>query len=313
MYIKHLYSNKYCGIPLTLMLIQILSGGIMQWSGNWYGLIPFLIGFMMLTGFETVSSGSPKKVGILTFLGERTDEKVEGLVFLFKPFGFGVVDVIRIDTQQQDTELQVDEITCSDRLPVKGKVTITFIPDTTSAETLKAFDNAGQTAGVKSKLQEVVIVALQSIAEGRNPNGVPRDSVYMAKESRAVSEALQKILKAVGDGKDTYSGDDVRGFGIEIEKCQVKIEPNKSTSEAEEKSRVAVVMTKRIDERIEHKKTTGAIKEGADMEKEYDKARKELLDEDMQSQGLITENRGGNTINVNEIDKRGKNKSGGGK
>jgi hypothetical protein len=282
-------NNKYCGTLLVIMVTLILVGAIMALNLMLIGVIPFIIGCLMTSGLMTLNP-SPREVGIISFLGKKTDCVVEGLVLLFKPFGWKIVDVVVIVMRKVDETIPIDRVTCSDDAVVTGNVSISISPDDSSGETLKQYDDAGQLEGIIKQIDDMLLTGVQKIAKNSG-----RDSTRMISEGVEIGKELQEIVEGVaGIGRDSNTLDDTRGLGFKINKLQIKLRKTDEVIEAEQRSVQTDIMHTRIKKRIkyyeEKRETVPSI---ADI-------RNQLMEEDRNTSGLIKEIRGGNLVNFSD-------------
>lgn len=266
---------------LTVMGILLSLGGLMGFFGNWWGIVPFTIGTLMTLGFKTLND-SPREVGVISFFGKKTTHKVEGLTLLFHPFGFKIVSIVVLEMRKVDMTFKIDRITCSDGGVVTGEASLSISPGK-SGQDLKDFDDAGQIEGIRKQLDDILEISVQAIAE--RPTST---SAYMTTKGREIGQELLTEIEG-SNGNDTDI-DDSRKLGIKIHKLQIKLFKDQKVIDAEQRSLVTVSMNERIQKRVDYYKTLGTIISPQD-------ARKELIEEDMNSDGRLQEIRGGRLVN----------------
>lgn len=295
--------NKYCGTLFLIMLTLLIMGSMLALDGNYWGLIPFSLAGLIASGFTTLKD-SPREVGVISFLGARTDIMIDGkgplkgLVLLFKPLGLIIVDIIRFEAKQHDHDIPISSLRCSINGVVTGSVSITFTPDTSNAFSLGFYDDAGREKGVREQLNEITISNLQDIVKDSPVDDVVSQTSKLGKE----------LLDRMEGIDDTIHSDDIRNMGIKIKKLVLKLSKDKKSEEADQRVQQSKAMQTRIEERLKFTKNSGAISAAQllnpDTVKEIlDQIRKDLLEEDRSNDKLISETRGGRNLNINNADK----------
>lgn len=268
------------------MIVLISLGLFMALNQIWIGIIPFVGGLLMATGFKILSE-SPREVGLISVLGKKTDIKVEGLVLTFTPFGWKIVDVVVFKMVRKDIEFPITNIVCHDKGIISGTVSLSISPGE-SGQDLKDFDDSDQLKGVEQQLNDIILVGVQRIAD------IPEHTAhYMTTRRVEIGKELKRIIEGKISG-DSTEDDDQRNLGIKIHKLQINLVKDKRVIDAEQQSLVTDVMNTRIQKRLEFYREKGETPLPSAA-----KIRADLLEEDRNSQGLIKEVRGGG-INVNE-------------
>lgn len=277
--------NRYSWPILVLMTGLIGLGGLMGIFGNLWGIIPFILGLLILNGFRILKE-SPRQVGLLSFLGVKTDIKVEGLIFTFTPFGWKILDVVIFEMRKEDMPFAIDRVTCNDGGVVTGTVSMSISPDDSTGDDLKDFDDIGQKEGVKRQLDDILEVGVQKIADGNT-------SQYMTTKGVEMGKTLRNMIEGKS-GNDSDDNDDKRKLGIKIYKLQIKLFKTKEVIEAEQQTLVTDSINQRIEKRLKFYKSEKVSPLPSARE-----IRAEILEEDRNAKGNIKEVRGGG-INVNE-------------
>ncbi|MEK7184789.1 MAG: SPFH domain-containing protein [Patescibacteria group bacterium] len=291
--------NKYCGTLFIAMIILFLIGLGMALSNNYWGMIPFGLAGLMASGFTTLKS-SPREVGVIALFGSRTETMVDGkgvlggLVLLFKPWFFNVVDIIRFEIVQTDYTIPITSLKCQNNAVVTGTVSIAFKPNDISAEQLSKFDDAGRVEGIKQQLNEMIIANLQEKIKN-----LPVDEV-VGNTSTLGTDLAKSLNGTNGNSSDTNHYDDISGLGIIITKLQPKLEKDKKAVEADQRVQQTKAMNTRIENRKAYLITNGSLSE-EDSKKSatIDKIRKQLLTEDLHNDKQVKVVRGGG-MNVND-------------
>ena len=271
---------------LIVMIGLVLVGGLLALFNQVWGLVPFFLGVLMAFGFKELDD-SPRQVGLISFCGIKTPCIVEGLTLIFKPFGLKIVDVVVFDATQQDLTFDVS-VTCCDDGIVSGKVSLSYKPNTTVGTQLIKYDNIGGTPEkLKAQLDDIVETACQTIADCNTTEAMVRDS-------RGLGITIWSLIRgSIGDPTDTNDLDDTTGLGIETIKLQAKLAKSSRVSEAEQKALATAVMEKRIAQRFAAHRLWGTspMPSAATV-------RENLMEEDRNADGQITEIRGGELRNV---------------
>ncbi len=313
-------NNKYSVTLLIIMVGLILVGSLLALLGNLWGIIPLTLGIVMTKGFKELQK-TPRTIGLISFFSRKTTTKVEGLILLLDIFGIEVVGVVEFNMVKKDLNFDIPQVTSKgvdnskgDTLgggTLSGKVEIGITPDEndngeiSGGEKLKKYDDSGREDGIKALMESIVLSATQEVCKERSPD-------YNATQGYELGKELKRILEGYNiDGtRDIDSHDDIRSFGAKIVTCVLKLQKDAKVVAADQKKLVSEVMNTRImnrrgfyQEEITRLKALRASDPTIEVPKlPNDQAiRLELLEEDRNAEGKITEVRGGG-VNVNKTD-----------
>lgn len=257
-------NEKYSRTLMCVTGILIIVGLMTLMRGHFFfGIIPFVIGVMMLAGIKTPTSKDEKKnIFLMTFFGNPTTSISEGLTMVLNLNWFDIVGVIEIEVVNFEETVEVpQEIRCSDDVTIGGKVTIGFIVDLkddnerTAGERVLSYVKAGQKKGVMEIIKGSVIQSLKVIASGK-------DSKYMETNPDGIIKSVMEILeKGVPRHSNSENTITLSDLGVDIRKLSVslvapeEVRNARNGREIEEAQRITQLadtetMNKRVRERM---------------------------------------------------------------
>ena len=91
------------------MFVFLCVGGLLIYNGNfWTGVFPFMIGFLMFKGFKQPEA-TPRRVWLLTFLGQKTDTIVDTLTLVLDWIPVPLVGYVEFNMMQGDRDFPVQQ------------------------------------------------------------------------------------------------------------------------------------------------------------------------------------------------------------
>ena len=263
--------NKYSQRLLAIMITLIVFGGLCLWDGNFWGLIPFVMGGLMMQGFREPEA-SPSRVWIITFMGQKTECLSRKTTLLLDWLPLEIVGKVEIPLVKVDHNFPLKKpIYCpKDGGNVYGTVSLSFMPDChddvdpttgsitrSGAEKLSDFDNAGGVPGVEAQLDNMMTVLIGHIANG-NAND-QKDTLWMETHENEISEMLKKHLDGECAVAGTPSGlADATGLGVKFTKLNVVLKTHDKVIEARDdllienaQRRAEIVDTETTNQQIE--------------------------------------------------------------
>ncbi len=196
------------------MISLLVLGLYMLLQVNLWGLVPFVLGGIMMQGIKGPVSKPTKKVWLLTFFGKQTDTVVEGLTMVLDWLPIDVVGFIEVDMAQIDHDFILKKkIRCLDNVYMSGSVSVSMKPNKAN---LQGFLSIGEIEGAKKQLDDLLTVWVQVFAKDKTS----------AEMEIAGEEMINKLLKLISglptpDTDPDSHVDDTRGFGLEFPKFQV--------------------------------------------------------------------------------------------
>ncbi len=232
--------NRYSCSLLFVMIILLGWGSVGLFNGNYLCIVPFLLGVLMFQGFKQPKEAMPRRVWLLTFLGQMTTVKVDKLTLLLDWIpAIKVIGYVEFTMKQVDKDITLAKpVRCQDGQYIIGSVSISVLPDEyddpsgfvdtqnnwkTGGEKLRDFANVtgGDVTQIFPQLDDILTTWIQVIANDKR-------SEYMEKSSRELQETLLGYISGE-KGAPHESGnstlDDIRGFGIRIKKLQPVLRP----------------------------------------------------------------------------------------
>lgn len=299
--------NPYSASLLSLMTVLIGIGGVSLFNGHPFGFIPLVLGGLMTLGFKTISGSEPREMGLVTFLGKRTDITVEGLTLLLSIFGVEIIGVATFNMQQEDMDFPIESIRASDKVRMKGSVSISLVPDEGH---LGKFDDAKQMKGIKALIDDMLPVWIATYATGDAAAGIPGKTHAELETNpkeigRFLVEKLSNISPSDGDLND------LEGLGVKIRKMSVKLKPiNEDLIKAGEDSVVEMLQrdaeikdTETINKQTAMRHALYKATMPADKVPSVAACREEVMFERLAKDKKVTIIQGGKNVNLNTVGK----------
>jgi len=263
--------NPYSGTLLTIMVAGLYLGATWLFNGNFWGLIPLLIGILISTGFRFPEEASPSKVWLLTFFGWITTTKVTGLTLLLDFKKVHIISKVEVELKQTDLNIELTKsILCSDRAYIEGTVSISYMPDDkddgigfvdndgiwkSGGEKLREYINANMKdeKAVKSQLDDILTAWVQLFANTHTSHELE------TRQQEYGDVILEDIIgtRRVPTTTGNNSLDNARGLGLRLKKFKLIIKPPATIITArndvqiqEAKRRAELVTTETINKQI---------------------------------------------------------------
>jgi hypothetical protein len=314
-------ANPYSAVLLVIMLMVFAVGTILLFNSQLLGFVVFAIGAVMASGFRILSP-SPREIGLITFLGQKTDWKVEGLTLLLDQLGIDLIGVVVFKMRKTEKKFPITSIRCNDGVRMKGEVAISIMPDDeddehkTGTEKLRDFDDIGHEEGFFDQIEQILTTALQSIVEDGITNPATGEVVVKKKDCTyrwvethptAIAAELLRRIKANRPQGDTDELDDSRGLGAKFLKIQVPLTPiNKAVINADEDATV-----ERLQRKAEVRDTLTINKQVKERMKMYERmgvpnpnpvdCRQEIVFERLAKDKKVDIVQGGRNVNVRSV------------
>ena len=243
------------------MFVFLCVGGLLIYNGNfWTGVFPFMIGFLMFKGFKQPEA-TPRRVWLLTFLGQKTDTIVDTLTLVLDWIPVPLVGYVEFNMMQVDRDFPVKKpIKCTNGY-VNGSLSVSFKPDEdddqpyvsdwrSGAEKLHDFDNAGGTTEIKlieNQLDDILTVWVQHFARNQTtewmeeyglelgnlllPCIMGRMDIDELRQHIPTPFSDTSIMDSIDELRNTDI-DDTRELGIDIVKFQINLKASDAVIDA---------------------------------------------------------------------------------
>lgn len=235
---------------MLLMIIvatMIAIGGMATFYQEMWGVIPLILGGMMLLKGFKIATPSPKKVWLITLFGRKTGTVVRSWpVLLFDWIPLQPVGYLEFELSRKDHDFQMKKpILCSDGKYVEGLISTSIMADDTNGQTLSDFDDIGRIKGIIDQLDDILTSWVQEIA-----NDKEHGSTWMETQGNTITIILLKrITGEIGTSLGNNEFDDTRGLGIKFTKFQVILRPPDKVIDA--RNEKAVEEANRVSEMFE--------------------------------------------------------------
>ncbi len=309
-YIKGLL-NPISITLFVVMVICLIQAYIMLSHSRPHGFLWLLGGSFLMCGFRMLKP-SPRQVGLVTILGQKTDMCVEGISLLLDQFGLNIFSMVVFEMRKVETLIKIDSARCADGVYVKsgkegGEEGISFAWMPNSKE-LRDFDDAGQEAGVTRQTNGIIVSGIKKIVAEGIPGVVTKEDCtykWVISNPSLIAKELIRIIES-GGVTDTDTSDDTRGLGIIVTKLQVPLVPmNEAIIKADEdmvmeelKRKGQLKDTETINQQVKLK-IDFYVSQGIKREKiDPMKIRDEVVYERAQKAGDVTITTGGRNLTV---------------
>jgi hypothetical protein len=226
--------NKFSGTLLVVLLGSLLFGSVGLYEGNFWYILPFLLGVAMCRGFAWPKKARPSKVWLITFFGKMTTIKVSGFTLLLN--WIPKVDIIgyeEFELKQTDVDVKLKKpIRCKNAEYILGFVSVFVMADAeddppgfkdqdgnwkSGGQKLIEFGNISPTGDLKEimdGLDDMITNWVQDIANGKT-------SEEMETGSKEINDELLKYASGI-KSLETKSGNNslgnIRRLGIRFTK-----------------------------------------------------------------------------------------------
>lgn len=256
---------------------------------------------IIASGFRILKP-APREVGVISVLGNRTNSVVEGITLLLEPFGIEIIGATIFIIKTFDHDFPVESVRCADGVRVKGKVSLSWAPDESSAEKLWQYYDIGMDQGFIGQADDIIVIGSQEIV-AKTGRTYKWAEIYV----NQIGVELRQIIEQACPRIDGNENDDMRGFGIVINKLQPKFTPiNANIITADED--IAIEERQRAAELLE----TETINQQARARKELytkqglpdvsiQKCRDEIMFERLAKDEKVTITQGGRIVNLGSV------------
>ena len=264
--------NPYSGTLLILMIVGIVGGGARIYNGNLWGLIPLILGMLLCIGFKWPEEAKPRRVWLITFFGQMTAVKTDGITLLLDWIPMmKIIGNVEFILLKKDIDINFKKpIRGSDGKYVEGFASVSIVPDElddepgltdrygdwkSGGEKLRDFGNTGTLENVVEQLDDILTTQMEAYARA---NG--HTTEWLEEHGREISEELLPCitgLRGPPANVGNHELDDTRGFGIRFTKFQIVLRAPDKVIEArtniqvtEETRKAELVNTETVNRQI---------------------------------------------------------------